>query len=123
VLSSPEAQTNYPLTLTVDDRGNDFVLIAQADAPANARRILGYVSTALQSLTESLERAPDSPARSLSITPPRERETVLRTFNETAAPYRYDKPVHALFEDQVKQTPDAIAVTHGTHHLTYTQLN
>lgn len=123
VLSSPEAQTNYPLALTVDDRGNDFVLIAQADSPANARRILEYVSTALESIAVSLESAPESPALSLSIMPPRELETVLRTFNETAALYHYETPIHALFEDQVQQAPDAIAVVHGTHHLTYDQLN
>ncbi|MEP7246194.1 MAG: amino acid adenylation domain-containing protein, partial [Gammaproteobacteria bacterium] len=53
----------------------------------------------------------------------REREQVLRAFNNTAAPYPHNCPIHELFEAQVARAPDAIAVVSGDRLLTYAQLN
>ena len=44
-------------------------------------------------------------------------------WNGTGASYPSDKTVHALFEHQVTQTPDAIAVEFDLDRLTYRELN
>jgi len=46
-----------------------------------------------------------------------ERQMLLHDFNDTAAEYPSDKTIHQLFEEQVKRTPDHIALVgvHETH--------
>jgi amino acid adenylation domain-containing protein/FkbH-like protein len=43
--------------------------------------------------------------------------------NETEVNYPRDLCVHQLFEEQVKRTPEAVAVTFGEQQLTYGELN
>ena len=52
-----------------------------------------------------------------------DREKVLMRFNDTAVPYPQDRLIHELFEEQVRCTPDAIAVVSEEQSLTYAQLN
>ncbi len=52
-----------------------------------------------------------------------EKEFILHTFNDTAVDYQKEKPIHQLFEEQVKKTPDAIAMIFEDHEYTYRHLN
>ena len=47
-----------------------------------------------------------------------DRERMLVTWNATHKTYRDDATVHGLFEEQVRRTPDAIAVVSGDQQLT-----
>ncbi|WP_425274976.1 amino acid adenylation domain-containing protein [Pseudomonas corrugata] len=118
-----EERTNYPLCLNVDDLGEGFLLTAQAVVEVGARRVCGYMHRALESLVQALEHAPDAPLRELSIVPADEREQFLVAFNATDAEYPLEQTIHGLFEDQVRRTPDALAVRHGRHQLNYRELN
>ena len=44
-------------------------------------------------------------------------------WNETKRNYPKDKCVHQLFEEQVKRTPEAVAVVFEDQQLTYRELN
>jgi len=48
---------------------------------------------------------------------------LFETFNDTVAPYPHNVGVHVLFEEQVGQRPDAVALIDGDASLTYTELN
>ncbi|MCV4265804.1 non-ribosomal peptide synthetase, partial [Pseudomonas capsici] len=120
---SGEERTNYPLTLNVDDLGDNLLLTALAQEGVGAQRVCGYVQAALQQLVEALELTPQAPLRSLSVLPETEREQVLHGFNATEAEYPLGQTVHGLFEAQVDCTPDAVAVVHGHDHLIYAELN
>lgn len=52
-----------------------------------------------------------------------ENNQPLIAWNTTQAPYPRDRCVHRLFEAQVEQTPDAIAVIYEDQQLTYRELN
>ncbi len=52
-----------------------------------------------------------------------ERNKILYEFNNTSAEYPKDKTIHELFEAQVEQTPDSIAVVFEDKKLTYRELN
>ena len=86
VLAAQE-RTNYPITVSVDDLGEGFTLTAQTDRRIDPQRMMGFLSTALQSLVEALEDAPQTAALSLSILPGSERRQVLELFNATRAAY------------------------------------
>ena len=105
-----EERTNYPLTLSVDDLGEGFGLTAQERRRSGPKRVCEFMRTALESLVEALETAPDRAVRTLEVLPAAERQQVLYEWNATEAEYPADKCVHELFEEQVERTPEAVAV-------------
>ncbi|MBY9025040.1 non-ribosomal peptide synthetase [Pseudomonas fluorescens] len=52
-----------------------------------------------------------------------ERELIVEGWNATATEYPLSRSVHALIEDQVRATPNALALVFGEQRLTYAQLN
>ncbi len=52
-----------------------------------------------------------------------ERHTILVEWNQTAVSYPRNLLLHQLVENQVHQTPEAVAVVSGSSRLTYGQLN
>lgn len=123
VLARGEAWTNYPVTMTVDDVGEGFVLMAKADRRIGPQRVMDYLCTALQSLSEALARAPQTPAVALSILPKAERHEVIELFNATHVRQSANELIHELFEKQAECSPDAAAVVYESQSLTYAELN
>jgi amino acid adenylation domain-containing protein len=68
-------------------------------------------------------REPDAPVHSLPIISDEERSMILNDWSYRKADYVVDKCVHQLFEDQVEDSPDVVAVTFEKESLTYQQLN
>ncbi|WP_205418705.1 AMP-binding protein, partial [Pseudomonas syringae] len=116
-------RTNYPLTLSVDDQGDGFLLSVQVAAGFDGQRICGYMQTALNHLVEALESAPDSAVRDLSVVPEAERQQLLVAFNDTARDYPQQQTVQGLFEAQVRARPDACAAIHDGVAVSYAELN
>ncbi|MEQ5842845.1 amino acid adenylation domain-containing protein [Paraburkholderia acidicola] len=116
-------RTNYPLVLSVDDFGVGFGLTVQAASGIDAQRVGGHMRTALESLVDALENAPQTEIRALRVLPLDERQQVLDTFNAAQTSWPQDRTVHALFEAQAAQNPQAIAVTYEAQSLTYGELN
>ncbi|MBX8523012.1 amino acid adenylation domain-containing protein, partial [Pseudomonas cichorii] len=118
-----DERTNYPLTLSVDDHGEGFELIAQVQSSVGAERVSAYMHTALIGLVEALEQHPQASLGSLSVLPQDELEQLLHGFNATEAEYPLDQTVHGLFEAQAERTPDAVALVFGDERLSYGELN
>jgi len=119
-----EERSNYPLSLSVDDFGvSSFGLTVQALLPVEASRVCTYMHEALSGLVHALENEADHPVMELSILPTDEQHLLLNEWNATNADYPADQCIHHLFEQQAKQTPDAIAVVHDELALSYSQLD
>jgi len=123
VLARGEARTNYPLTVTIDDLGEGFRLMAKADRQIGAQRTIDYLCTVLRSLSEASEVAPQTPALALAILPERERHQVIERFNATRVQPPEKSLIHELFERQVDRSPSEVAVAYEEHSLTYAELN
>jgi len=52
-----------------------------------------------------------------------ERSRILEEFRGRSVSFPVDRTLHALFEDQVRRTPDAVAVIDRDRQLSYAQLN
>ncbi len=76
----------------------------------------------LQILREMSEHA-DRPVSELSLMADGERERVLKEFNSPVLPQMKSQSIQQRFEDQVRKTPDAVAVMHETSYATYHELN
>jgi natural product biosynthesis luciferase-like monooxygenase protein/amino acid adenylation domain-containing protein len=118
-----EERTNYPISMTVDDNGDSFALIAQTSAPVTPERVCKLMHTALASLVGTLCAYPSRPVRDVEILPQAEREKMLQSFNDTAKEYPGNICVQQLFESQVKQCPDAVALICEDNAVTYRELN
>ena len=64
-----QERTNYPLTLSVNDLGEDLSLSAQVDGSLGAQRTCEYMHRALEELIDALERSPEKPLSTLSVLP------------------------------------------------------
>nr|UXB94706.1 non ribosomal peptide synthetase [Pseudomonas syringae] len=116
-------RTNYPLTLSVDDQGDGFLLSVQVAAGFDGQQICSYMQTALNHLVEALESAPDSAVRDLSVVPETESQQLLVAFNDTTRDYPQQQTVHGLFEAQVRAYPEACAAIHDGVAVSYAELN
>jgi myxalamid-type nonribosomal peptide synthetase MxaA len=77
----------------------------------------------LRQLLEGVVADPDCRIQELPMLPEDERERVLQGFNQTQACYPHDRPIHELFEDQVRRSPDAVAALYQEQRMTYRELN
>ncbi|MFA1627698.1 amino acid adenylation domain-containing protein, partial [Rhizobium mongolense] len=118
-----EERTNYPVTLSVDDFGQELGLTADTVEPISPDRICGYMQRALEQLAEALEQAPNTPVRELDILPADERSYLLEELNRTEADYPSDLCIHELFEAQVQKAPDAVALVFEEQSICYGELN
>ncbi|WP_083629583.1 non-ribosomal peptide synthetase [Tenacibaculum agarivorans] len=121
-LLSSEERTNYPFTLSVDDYGDVFGLIAQIHESVPADRIISYMQEALEQLLEGLQ-SEQKELTDIVIASEKETKQLLTTFNATQQDYILDKTVVDVFEEQVQQSPTAIAVCFEGKTITYKELD
>jgi amino acid adenylation domain-containing protein len=88
--------------------------------PATITRMAGH----LQTLLEGIVANPEQHLSQIPLLTADERHRVLVEWNTcTTAAYPHENCIHSLFETQVAQTPDAVAVVCGDESLTYRGLN
>jgi aspartate racemase len=75
-----------------------------------------------QSLLEGIVTNPDQSISQLPLLTEAERRQLLLVWNETQTDYPKDQPIHYLFDTQVRQTPEAVALIFGETELTYEAL-
>ncbi|KXV10800.1 hypothetical protein CR51_08630, partial [Caballeronia megalochromosomata] len=112
------------LALIIHDEGDELGIELMFDGNPSL-----YSSEAVDAharrFTRLLEKAldqPDAPLHSFELVLP-ERQAWLERWNDTAAPYPEHLCIHQLFEQQVRRTPDAIALECDGKSLTFAQLN
>jgi non-ribosomal peptide synthetase component F len=118
-----QERTNYPVTLSVDDLGEAFVLTGQTLASVGASRLCELMRVALQGLAQALESQPHKAVHEIEVLTQEERCQVLRQWNATQASYPQNKCIHDLFEEQAHRTPDAIALICEEREVSYGELN
>ncbi len=77
----------------------------------------------LEILILSVLDNPESRIKDLEIIPADEKNLLLNVFNDSKTDYPSDKTIVDLFEEQVRKTPDNIAVVFEDVELTYKELN
>jgi amino acid adenylation domain-containing protein len=83
------------------------------------QRMLEHFQNLLRSIVEDPRRR----VSDYSLLADAERSQLLEQWNATSTDYPRDTCVHELFEEQVRRTPDAVAVEFGEDRLTYRDLN
>ncbi|OKP02079.1 Amino acid adenylation [Xenorhabdus thuongxuanensis] len=120
---SAEERTNYPISLSVDDLGDGFLLTALTITEIVPEQINAYLATAIRGLIDALVHHPQQEIRDIPILPAAERQQVLTDFNTTQADFPQEALIHQLFEAQATQHPDTLAVVYEDQTLSYGELN
>ncbi|MBF2063674.1 MAG: amino acid adenylation domain-containing protein [Calothrix sp. C42_A2020_038] len=82
-------------------------------------RMAGYFQTLLAAIVAN----PEASISTLPLLMETELQQLLVEWNDTTIDFPADKCIHELFEEQVKQNPDVVAVVWENEQLTYRQLN
>ncbi|HRL23128.1 MAG TPA: amino acid adenylation domain-containing protein, partial [Alcaligenes sp.] len=117
-----QERTNFPITLCVDDMGDDFVLLSQAHTQVGAQRLAHYLRHALEGLVLCLKQDDPSPLRALSILPTNE-DIQLAHWGRAQSQFRVDGSIHALIEAQACMRPHETAVVMDGVGISYDTLN
>lgn len=116
-------RTNYPISLSIDDLGDEFLLTSQTDRRIDPQQLVRHMHVALGGLVEALEHAPDSRAMDLPILSLAEQNQLLHVFNASRIAYPREATLAALFEAQVARTPNATAIAMAGTSLSFAELN
>ena len=115
--------TKFDLTLSVNEGAPGLRAGLQYSTDlfddATITRFLGHFKILLEGIVAN----PEQRISDLPMLTEAERHQVLVEWNETKRDYPKDKCIHQLFEEQVKRTPETVAVVFEDQQLTYRELN
>lgn len=83
---------------------------------------IAYLAGQFSTLVENVSQTPDAPVSALVLLGNAERQHILEAFNETRTHFAHSESILETFNEQVSQTPDAIAVVFEEYTLTYAEL-
>ncbi|SEU42919.1 Non-ribosomal peptide synthetase component F, partial [Myxococcus fulvus] len=120
----PELETSkFDISLLLEEGSGGFAGVFNYNTDLfDAATIEGLSRHFSVLLTEAVS-TPDTQLARLPLLTSAEKQQVLSTWNETARAYPRSASVHALFEQQVTRSPDAVAVVSGDEAVTYSQLD
>jgi amino acid adenylation domain-containing protein/non-ribosomal peptide synthase protein (TIGR01720 family) len=114
--------TKFDLILRVTEVGGRLVGTLEYSTDLFNADTITWMTGHLQTLLEGIVAKPDQPLSTLSLLTSIEQQQLLE-WNQTQTDYPVDVCLHKLFEAQVEQTPDAVAVVFENQQLTYQELN
>ncbi|MBW4678524.1 MAG: amino acid adenylation domain-containing protein [Microcoleus vaginatus WJT46-NPBG5] len=114
------AKFDLTLSMLNTDQGLQGVFEYNTDLfdATTIKRIIGH----FQTLLEGVVANPEQCLSELPLLTQSERQQ-LQSWNENEADYPNETCIHHLFENQVQQTPDAVALVFEGKQLTYQELN
>ena len=118
-----DTRAKFDLTLFLEQTSNGLVgkWVYNTDLfdADTIERMNGHFQTMLVAIVAK----PEQPISELPLLTAKERQQLLIEWNNTQTDYPQDKCIHELFEEQVKRTPNAVAVVFEQQQLTYRELN
>lgn len=117
--------SEIPLALHIDDRDDSAALTVNMDyqidifSSQEAKLLFDRILYILYQITANNLL----PVSEISLVTKAEYDMVIYDFNDTNIEYQMGKCVHELFTEQVKRTPNAIALVFEDKQFTYKQLD
>ncbi|MEL0588738.1 MAG: amino acid adenylation domain-containing protein [Planktothrix rubescens PR222] len=111
------------IKLSFIDVGSELTLLWQYNSDLFSAEAIERIAQHYLNLLEGVINTPKASLHQLSLMTEKERHQLLVEWNNTSANYPQHQCIHQLFEEQVRKTPDAIAVVFEQEFLTYQELN
>ena len=120
-VESPAQQFDLAVELTVNE--HELVADFNYDPDLFDASTIERMTAHFRILLESAASDPSIPISRMPLLSAVERHQLMVEWNDTSVAYPTDVPLHKFIEEQVKKTPDAVAVVYESNQLTYEQLN
>ena len=111
------------LTLSLEQINDELIGVWEYSTDLFDDDTIARMAGHFQTLLTGIVAHPEQPIAELPLLTVTEQNQLLYEWNDTKVAYPQERCIHQLFETQVQQTPDTIAVVCGDRHLTYAQLN
>jgi len=119
-----EIQTaKLDLTFTFVERGAEIQANIEYNSDIYKRETIDRLANQLERLLDAVVTHPSAPIRQLNYLSQKEKDQLLLEFNDTKTPYPSDKTMVGLFEAQVAERPDSVALVFEDKEFTYKELN
>ena len=122
-LATSTHSSKFDVMLTAIDEDGALRLVMEYSValfkPDTIERMLGHYTTLLQNVAD----APDQPIAALALMTASEERRLVHNWNQTQADFPREQCLHDLFEAQVEQAPDCVAVVAGNVRITAGDLN
>ena len=115
-------KTNFPITLYAHSEPS-LVLRLAYDEPRFDATIASRLIGGLEQVLRAIISNPKGSVGSVTPLSPKERETLLQSWNDTAAPYPHELCVHQAIQEQVAASPEQVALVTVNDTITYGALN
>ena len=112
----------FKVKLTCTRHRNSLKLAFHYDENCYSAEAIARLAGEFETLLSGAIENPEKAIAQLEIISPSERQQLL-VFNNTGINDSNNKCIHQLFEEQVKRTPDRIAIVFENQQLTYRELN
>ncbi|BDI19715.1 hypothetical protein ANSO36C_55170 [Nostoc cf. commune SO-36] len=113
----------FKIKLTCLHQGDALIAELHFDEQLYKLEDIKTLSEHFQTLLQDAIANPEAGISQLNILSDRQLQQLLVEFNNTSVHHPPDRCIHQLFEEQVKRTPDEIALVFEQQQLTYSQLN
>ncbi|MDN4012927.1 amino acid adenylation domain-containing protein, partial [Chryseobacterium gambrini] len=116
-------QTNYDFNIVVVPGRNNLSVYFKYNASVFYESLVKSLVSHFKHLLGQFVACPDQQINNFSYLSTSEVKELLDDFNETEISYPSEETIVSLFESQVANTPDNIAVVFGDINLSYQELN
>ncbi|MFZ2407683.1 MAG: amino acid adenylation domain-containing protein, partial [Methylobacter sp.] len=123
LLEAGSTTAKFDLTLLATKTDDSIVCTFEYSTELFEEKTIARMAGHFETLLAGMVSQPDSRISELPLLTQLERKQVLVDWNATTADYPAGQSLHALFEAQVKKTPDALAVMFERQSLSYAELN
>jgi non-ribosomal peptide synthetase component F len=113
----------FDLTLEIVEQNGGLYCQFEYSSDLFERSTIQRMALHFQNLMSSAVEDPAAPISKFSMLSASKRKQIIFDWNGTAAEYSKDVTLSRAFEDQVRRTPEAIALREGVHTLTYHELD
>jgi amino acid adenylation domain-containing protein len=122
-LEHEDTTAKFDLTLAITDTGQGLYCGVEYNTDLFEAGTIGRLLDHWQTLLAGIVAHPEQNLSQLPFMTKIEQSQVLVDWNDTATAYPKNECIHQLFEEQVKCTPDAVAVLFEDEQITYSDLN
>ncbi|WP_129706742.1 non-ribosomal peptide synthetase [Priestia megaterium] len=111
------------LTWYVQENDEQLQILIEFSSVLFKEETIKRMSTQFSEILSSVLENPEKRLKEVELISKKEKEVILSEFNNTAVKSPPFKPLHVVFEEQVKRTPDNVALLFDNKQLTYRDLN
>ncbi len=115
--------SRFDLTLDGEEIDNELIFQLEYSTELFTTETCGQFINYFNNIIDSIIEYPQLKLNNISLLTVKEQNNILTQFNQTQKLYPESKLIHSLFEEQVEETPDAIALTFQGKTISYHELN